>query len=180
MILYAPGSKFENDTIADYKKNKPIAIEEDTDDDIGHSNPPPRKRTRVGGGMGLMSTKGLQTRNRNLGNGWYMYYDSTTAIIPTYLGAAGLEAFYAGVVDYAASQLSNVVNATENLALSFNGLSLRLSSSAPISWTWVINFAYDMLDNAGADFTMLFRGEAYSAYVRQFSDLFPLYRNSQV
>ena len=123
--------------------------------------------------MGLMSSKGLQTRNRNLGDGWYMYYDSTTAIIPNYLGAASLEAFYAGVVNFAASQLSNVVNATENLAINSNSLSLRLSSSAPISWTWVINFASDMLDNAITDFAMLFKGEAYSAYVRQFSDLLP-------
>ena len=120
-----------------------------------------------------MTSKGFQTRNRNLGDGWYMWYNSTIAILPTYLSAAKLEAFYAGVVDFAAGQISNVVNATNDFALSSNGLRLRLSSSAPINWSWVINFAADMLDNVSNDFAMLFRGEAYSAYVWQFSGFPP-------
>lgn len=114
--------------------------------------------------MGLMSGTGVQTRTRNLGDGWYMTYDSTTSIIPTQIGAAILEAFYTQVVDSAFNQIETTVNATENLAFNFNGLNLRLSSSAPISWTWVINFAADMLDNVSTDFAVLFNGEAYSAY----------------
>lgn len=114
--------------------------------------------------MGLISSMGIQTRTRNLGDGWYMAYDSTTSIIPTQLGAANLEVFYTKVVDSAAKQISTTVNATQNLAFNINGLSLRLSSPAPISWTWIINFAADMLDNVSTDFAILFNGEAYSAY----------------
>ncbi len=166
LILYAPLSTFENDTIADYKDNKPIGVQEDTDDEYepGPSDPSPLQKRARTGGMGLMSSRGVQTRSRNLGDGWYMNYDSITAILPTQLGAAALEGFYTRVVDAAAKQISNIVNATDDLAFSFNGLNLRLSSSEPISWTWIINFAADMLDNASADFAVLFNGEAYSAY----------------
>lgn len=108
-----------------------------------------------GGGVG---------KTRNLGDGWYMTYDKTTAIVPTQLGAASLEAFYTGVVNYAANQISNVVNETESVSLSFQGLGLQLSSSAPIRWTWVIDFAADMLENVRNEFVALFSGNAYSAY----------------
>ena len=114
--------------------------------------------------MGFMSSRGIQTRARNLGDGWYMTYDSITSIIPGQTGAASLEAFYTQVVHSAANQISTTVNATEDLAFGFNGLNLRLSSPAPISWTWVINFAADMLDNVSTDFAVLFNGEAYSSY----------------
>lgn len=111
-----------------------------------------------------MSSRPALTRTRNLGDGWYMTYDSTTSIVPTQIGAANLEVFYTQVVMSAADQISTTVNATEDLAFSFNGLTLRLSSPASISWTWVINFAADMLDNVSTDFAVLFSGEAYSAY----------------
>ena len=111
-----------------------------------------------------MSRSGVKARTRNLGDGWYLSYDSLTSIVPTQIAAANLEAFYTGVANAAAEKISTVVNATENLAFSFNGLTLRLSSSAAISWTWVINFAADMLDNVGTDFAVLFNGEAYSFY----------------
>ena len=111
-----------------------------------------------------MTSQGAQTRSRNLGDGWYMTYDSITSIVPTQIGAAKLEAFYNQVVKLAADQISTIVNVTENLAFDFGGLNLRLSSSEPIAWTWVINFAADMLDNVSTDFAMLFTGEAYSDY----------------
>ena len=172
LILYAPRSKFENDTTAAYKQNKPIGIqEEDTDDEYepASSDPgPPRKRTRFGGGgMGLMGSqawKGGGGKVRNLGDGWYMSYASTTSILPLQIGAGNLETFYTQVLNAAANQISTVVNATQNLAFSFNGLTLRLASAAPISWTWVINFAADMLRYAGDIFVVLFSGEAYSYY----------------
>ena len=171
LILYAPLSKFENDTIADYKQNKPIAIQEDTDNEYGPAPPdpgPPKKRTRSGrGGLGLTGSKRIRGEGsnvRNLGDGWYISYASTTSIIPPQIGVANLKTFYTQVVDSAANQISTLVNATENLAFSFNGLNLRLSSSAPISWTWIINFAADMLDNASITFAVLFDGEAYSYY----------------
>ncbi len=111
-----------------------------------------------------MTRSAVQSRTRNLGDGWYMTYDSTMAIMPTQVGAAVLEAFYTKLVFAAANQISNVVNATDNLAFSLKGLNLQLSSSEPISWNWVINFAADMLDNVSTEFACLFQGEAYSAY----------------
>ena len=106
----------------------------------------------------------MKVRTRDLGDGWYLSYDSITSLVPAQVAAANLEAFYTGVANAAAEKISTVVNATEDLAFSFHGLSLRLSSSAPISWTWVINFAADMLDNVSTDFAVLFDGEAYSFY----------------
>lgn len=114
--------------------------------------------------MGLMGAKGLQTRSHNLGDGWYMTYNSISSIVPSQIGAAGMESFFTQVVDSAANQISNTVNETSNLAFNFNGLNLRLSSTAPISWTWVINFAAVMLDNVSTNFASLFTGEAYSSY----------------
>lgn len=114
--------------------------------------------------MGLMSAKGLQTRSHNLGDGWYMTYSSITSIIPTQIGAANMEAFYTQLINSTANQISDTVNETDNLAFNFNGLNLRLSSTAPISWTWVINFAAVMLDNVSTNFAALFSGEAYSSY----------------
>lgn len=75
-----------------------------------------------------------------------------------------MEAFYTQVVNSAANQISSTVNATDNLVFNFNRLNLRLSSPAPISWTWVMKFAATMLDNVSTNFPVLFSGEAYSAY----------------
>ena len=165
LILYAPGSKFENDTLADYKKGKVIALPEDsgTDSEYEPAPQPPQKRTRTGG-LGLMSGSGLRVKTRNLGDGWFLSYDSVTSIIPTQIAAANLEAFYTAVINSASQQIGNVINATENLAFSLNGLSLRLASSTPISWSWVMNFAADMIENVSSDFAVLFNGEAYSGY----------------
>ena len=114
--------------------------------------------------MGLMSAKGLQTKSHNLGDGWYMTYNSISSIIPTQIGAARMEDFFTQVVDSAANQISNTVNETDNLAFNFGGFNLRLSSAAPISWSWVINFAAVMLDNVSNNFAAMFSGEAYSSY----------------
>lgn len=142
IILYAPLSKFENDTIESWKNNEAVAIPEATDNENNQATPPPKRR---------------RTDER-------VAYDSATSIVPTQVAAARLQAFYTQVVLAAAKQISNIVNATANLAFQFGGLNLRLSSSAPISWTWVLNFAADMLNGLGTDFAMLFTGQAYSAY----------------
>lgn len=142
IIVYAPLSKFENDTIESWKNNEPVAIQESTDDEDSQATPPPKRR---------------RTDER-------VVYDSATSIVPTQVAAAKLQAFYTQVVLSAAKQISNIVNAAGNLAFQFGGLNLRLSSSAPISWAWVLTFAADMLDNLSTDFAMLFTGQAYSAY----------------
>ena len=111
-----------------------------------------------------MSSVGVRTRTCNLGEGWYMNYDSTTSIMPTAIGAAKLEAFYDQLFNSAADQISSIVNATNSLAVDLGGFHLRLSSTVAISWTWVMNFAAEMLDHVSNDFATLFSGEAISGY----------------
>ena len=114
--------------------------------------------------MGLMSSSGVQSRTRNIGDGWFMTYNlliSPTSVQPA---AADLESLYNGVMDSAADQIGNNVNATENLAFKYGNLNLRLDSQTPIDWTWIMNFAAEMLDNVGSDFTTLFKAQAYSSY----------------
>ena len=171
LYLYARASAFENKTLDDYKKNKPIGvIVSDANKDEPPEPPsgggPPNTRKRKGAGMGLMSTTGpVRARTRDLGDGWLMTYDSLTALISVPPAVAeDLENLYTGVMDSAAEQLSNSANATDNLAFKLGSLNLRLSSQAPISWDWIIGFAAEMLDIVGSDFATLFQAQAYSSY----------------
>ncbi len=151
----------------DYKNNKPIAVQEDTDDEYepGPSKPPspPRKRLR-GANVDLKTEGGIKTQTRNLGDGWYMVFDAIMSVLPAQSAAASLETFYNNVINTTVSQLSTAANMTENLAFKFGEIHLRLSSATPINWSWVINFASDMLDNIRPGFAVMFNGKAYSAY----------------
>lgn len=111
-----------------------------------------------------MARGGMRTRTRNLSDGWYMVFDAIMTLLPAQSAAASLESFYNSVINTTASQLSTAVNTTENLAFKFGEIHLRLSSATPINWSWVINFASDMLDNISPDFAIMFNGKAYSDY----------------
>lgn len=111
-----------------------------------------------------MTGGGIKTRTRNLSDGWYIVFDAITSVLPAQPAAADLESFYNNVIDATAGQLSTAMNTTENLAFKFGKINLRLSSATPINWSWVINFASDMLDNISQDFAVMFNGKAYSAY----------------
>jgi len=114
--------------------------------------------------MGLMTSGSIKTQTRNLSDGWYMVFDAIMSVLPAQPAAASLVSFYNNVIDTTASQLSTAVNTTENLAFKFGEIHLRLSSATPINWSWVINFASDMLDNISPGFAVMFNGKAYSAY----------------
>lgn len=170
LIFYAPGSTFDNDTIAKYKNNLPLTILED-DEDIASqnsNNPPPSKKRKTGGGTGLMGgSTGLANRASNvrtLGGGWFMDFDTVTSVVPPQKAVADLGTFYDGIINTAADQLTKGTNGTEDVAFGFGGYNLRLSSPEPISWNWIINFAADMANSASEDFAVLFKGEAYSYY----------------
>lgn len=174
LVLYAPKSQFDNDTLSDYNNGRAIAIQEGDgepagspsteDNDPNVPGPSQRPQTRQSGGMGLMSSKGgfKAPRIRSLGSGWYMTYSSVTSVLPAQSAAADLELFYNDIIDSAGSQMYNGANTTTDLAFNFGQYSLRLSSPDPIDWTWIINFAFDMLDTTSSDFVALFNGEAYS------------------
>lgn len=111
-----------------------------------------------------MNIGGIKTQTRNLGDGWYMVFDAIMSILPAQPAAASMESFYNSVINTAAGQLSTAVNATKDLAFKFGEIHLRLSSDTPINWSWVINFASDMLGNIGPGFAVMFNGKAYSDY----------------
>ncbi len=114
--------------------------------------------------MGLMTSGGMKSRTRNLSDGWFMVFDAIMSVLPAQPAAADLESFYNNVINATASQLSTAIKTTENLAFKYGKINLRLSSATPINWSWVINFASDMLDNISQDFAIIFSGKAYSAY----------------
>lgn len=82
-----------------------------------------------------MTSKGMQTRTRNLGGGWFIDFGSLTSVVPAQSAAGDLENLYKSVADTAADQLSTGANATEELEFTLGGYSLRLSSEEAVSWT---------------------------------------------
>lgn len=83
-------------------------------------------------------------------------------MVPAQSAAADLELLCNDIIDNAGYQLYNGVNATTDLAFSFGQYSLRFSSPDPIGWTWIMNFAFGMLETTSSNFVALFNGEAHS------------------
>lgn len=168
LILYAPKSKFENDTIDDYKAGLRMSIHEEDDIPAQQaSQPGPSKKRKGGGGggLGFMSSQRVKTpKTRSLGGGWFLDFDSITSVDPYQTAAADLEAMYNMVVQIAAGQIGKAANATRSISFNYGSYSLRLWSVDPISWTWVVDFAEEMLHNVSNQSAGLFQGEAYSYY----------------
>lgn len=82
-----------------------------------------------------MSSKGVRTNTRNLGDGWIMDCDSITSTTPVQPSAPYLGTFYKNLMEFALDQLSKSSNSTDDLVFRDRNLNLRLSSAAPISWT---------------------------------------------
>ena len=120
------------------------------------------KRPRGGASLRSGRGRGKTPRTRDLGGGWYTTYDTVTSLLPLQSAAADLELFYKSIIDSASSRLTTITNLETELAFGFGHYSLRLSSPDPIEWTWIINFAVDMLDTVRSEFATLFHGEAYS------------------
>lgn len=166
LILFAPGSKFENDTIWTYKNNLPISIHAEDDITIEQPDKPSAGNKRRGNGAG---PKGTVSRTRSLGSGWFLDFDSLTSIATQFQAAAAaeLEGMYDSIAQLAARQLGmpgEAAAARRRIGFSYGAYKLRLESQEPIAWTWIVNFAEAMREGVGSRGAGLFGGEAYSYY----------------
>ena len=168
MVLYAPGSIFEQDTVANYRSGRPISVPDPAGIPEYKTSEYRRKRPRPGGGSEATADSAesvaVRPRVQSLGSGWYMKYDSMIEILPPIDVAGALKDFYNAVTASAADSLGSGKNGTENLAFRKGSFSLEFSSQSPILWSWVMNFAQSMIELLGPDFTPIFRGEAVSGY----------------
>ena len=122
-------------------------------------------RKRPGGDLDSMIAKGPKSpKTRSLGGGWFLTFDSVMAVDSIQPAAAELEAMYSMVIQIAAGQIGKAANATESIAFHYGSYVLRMSSVDPINWTWILNFAEEMLGSVRSQYAVLFRGEAYSYY----------------
>lgn len=124
-----------------------------------------KKRPRPDGGSGEYTAESAQsTRPRvaTLDNGWNLKYTSVTELLPPVSAAGPLKAFYDGLADNAAEQLSVGALPSKNLAFKSGPFYLEMSSAEPIDWTFVINFGKDMLDRIAPYFSPLFQAEAFN------------------
>lgn len=122
-----------------------------------------RKRAR--GDFDLMLAQGAKSpKTRSLGGGWFLTFDSVVAVDSIQPAAAELEAMYSMVIQIAAGQIGNAANATESIAFQYGSYILHVSSVDPINWTWIVNFAAEMLGSVRNQYAVLFKGEAYSYY----------------
>ena len=171
LVLYAPGSAFEQDTTAKYRAGRPIGVPDPAGIPEYKTPQYRRKRPRPSGAseatedsVGSVAVRPRVQSLGSLGSGWYMNFDSITDILPPIDAASALEEFYNAVTASAGDNLGSGKLAAENLAFKKGAFSLELSSQSPILWSWVINFAQSMIESLGADFTPIFRGEAISGY----------------
>ena len=167
LVLYAPKSRFENDTLDDYKAGLSISVLEEADLTAEESSTGSSSNTRrkISGGLGLMSSQGMHSpRIRSLGGGWIMSFDTITCVHPITGAAADLEEFFTRIVDSAEDQIGRAAAPAQNFAFENGGYSLQLTSPDAISWIWVVNFAEGMLDSVRNQLAVLFKGEAYSTY----------------
>ena len=166
LILYAPRSKFENDTLDAYKAGLPLSVLEEQDITMRESSKGPlSSRKRKGSNLDLLMAGGAKSpKTRILGGGWFLTFDSIMALDSIQPAAAEIEAMYSMVVQIAAGQIGKAADSTKNIAFQYGSYMLQLSSVDPVEWTWVINFAEEMLGSARNHHAVLFKGEAYSYY----------------
>ncbi|KAL8783690.1 MAG: hypothetical protein Q9195_009315 [Heterodermia aff. obscurata] len=167
LILYAPRSKFDNDTLDAYNAGLPLSILEEKDITMRESlKGPLASRKRTGSDLSILLSQGPKSpKTRCLGGGWVLAFDNVVAVVDSIRpAAADLEAMYSMVVQIAAGQIGKAENSTESIAFHYGSYRLQLSSANPISWTWVVNFAEEMLGSVRNHYAVLFKGEAYSYY----------------
>ena len=149
-----------------YRAGLPLSILEEFD--ITTRDPlkgPSSSRKRAGGDFDLMIVQRAKSpRTRALGGGWFFTFDSVVAVDSVQPAAVELEAIYNMVIQIAAGQIGKAINSTESIAFQYGSYLLQLSSVNPISWTWVVNFAAEMLGSVRNQYAVLFKGEAYSYY----------------
>ena len=129
------------------------------------SKGPSPSRKRKGSSLDQPMAKGAKSpKTRILGGGWFLTFDSIMALDSVQPAAAEIEAMYSMVAQIAAGQIGKAADSTKNIAFQYGSYILQFSSVDPISWTWVINFAEEMLGSARNHHAVLFKGEAYSYY----------------
>ena len=149
-----------------YKAGLPLSVLEEKDITTRESlKGPLSRRKRTGSDLSTLIAQGAKSpKTRNLGGGWFLTFDSVIVVDSIRPAAAELEAMYSMVVQIAADQIGKAANSTESIAFRYGSYMLRLSSADPVSWTWVVNFAEEMLGGVRNHYAVLFKGEAYSYY----------------
>ena len=133
-----------------------LNIHEDTDH--------PRPRPSWYGSFGYSHVGKSDPQVKNLGNSWVLDYTSVSSLLPPQQAATSLSTFYQHIVALAAESLANGTTSMKALRYTFKSLSLSLSSSEPISWTWIIHFARRMSELADLAWVVLFDATARNAY----------------
>ncbi|KAL8798610.1 MAG: hypothetical protein Q9182_006522 [Xanthomendoza sp. 2 TL-2023] len=126
----------------------------------------PHDRARVGGvGAAASSHVGAaDPQIRNIGDGWVLDYVSVRNLVPVDRAAAGLKDFYKHVIDLAADRISSGTPPAISHGFNSKRFSLRLKSTRPIPWKWVIRFARFMSHAADAKWSALYEITMNSTY----------------
>ena len=149
-----------------YKAGLPLSVLEEKDITVRESLTGRLSgRKRKEGVFDLMVAHGAKSpKTRSLGGGWFLTFDHVVAVDSVQPAAAELEAMYGMVIQIAAGQIGKAANASESIAFQYGSYVLQMSSVDPINWTWVVNFAAEMLGSVRNQYVVLFKGEAYSYY----------------
>ncbi|KAI4247969.1 MAG: hypothetical protein LQ352_006035 [Teloschistes flavicans] len=103
-------------------------------------------------------------RVKNIGDSWMVEYDEVTSMVPVEQASAGLNVFYKHVVNDTSALLANDTMPVKNLVFSLHGLSLKLTSTVPIPWDWIIRFARAMSQASSSRWPVLYRAKVKNAY----------------
>lgn len=186
IVVYEPGSRQDREIQRDIQRNMiPATVAFDvnfhSDDGVGDDTDSllddfadifgvrdevyyPSPRRGWDDEFGYSHVGKSDPRVKNLGNSWMVEFKSVTSLVPADQAATALSAFYKNVVGTAAGKFANATSSANTLVFQSHGLSLRLSSSAPIPWDWVIRFARAMSQSAGLRWTVLYNAVAKNAY----------------
>ena len=93
---------------------------------------------------------------KHLGQGWWMYYDTLTSLIPWQIAAAGIENFFQSISEKANGEwLSR--DPQNYLEITKGDLKLEFYSELlPINWSFIADFANTMLHALELGFVSMF------------------------
>ncbi|KAL8721099.1 MAG: hypothetical protein Q9181_007783 [Wetmoreana brouardii] len=129
-------------------------------DEVYHYNP----RMDSHDSFGYSHVGKSDPRVKNLGDSWVMDHTSVTVLVPVNQAANRLTAFYNQVVDNVVRQLRPAMAPSRSLRFTSHGLSLTLTSVAPIHWSWAIRFAREMARSSDSGWTVLYEARIRNAY----------------
>ncbi|KAL8945706.1 MAG: hypothetical protein Q9222_007791 [Ikaeria aurantiellina] len=129
-------------------------------DEIGHSH----ARAGREHAFGYSHVGKADPSAKNLGASWVLTYNSIISLTPEDHAADGLKGFYNNVTDIAARKIANNTEMVKSLNFVSRGLSLRLTSTSPISWEWIIRFARLMSELVNFQWAVLYNIVAKNSY----------------